>query len=71
MASMSYCMFENEAVSQCLRELEDAHENGICLKDFIASRSSEHERRAVYSLFQTCSEFVDIYTEMEEADKDA
>lgn len=62
MANMSYCAFENTAsdLRQCLNMLQEARNNGQSLEEFIASRSSEHERRSVGRLLTLCQEILDL-----------
>lgn len=67
MASMSYCRFENTALDlqACLNDLGEALAEGKTLQEFIDSRSSKYESRAVIELIDLCQEVADLYGEFE------
>lgn len=62
MANMSYCAFENTSndLHMCVAMMQEAMENGQSLEEFIASRSSEYERRAVGRLISLCNQIVEL-----------
>lgn len=66
MVSMSYCAFENTATDmrQCLSMLEEAADSGMDLREFIESRSSREEGRAVERLIALAEELLEIVNEM-------
>lgn len=67
MPSMSYCRFENTVLDlqACLNDLEEALDEGKTLQEFIDSRSSEYESRAVMRLIDLCQQVADTYEEFE------
>ncbi len=71
MASMSYCRFENTStdLARCVDDLREAHETGS-LQEFINSRSSSHEKRAVRHLIQLAQELVELVESMDDNDGD-
>ena len=66
MASMSYCRFENTSVDlyRCVEDLKIAIDQDETLEQFIESRSSEHEQRAVREMYALCIDFVSTYEEL-------
>lgn len=66
MVSMSYCAFENTATDmrQCLSMLEEAADSGMDLREFIESRSSREEGRAVERLIALAEELLEVVNEM-------
>lgn len=66
MANMSYCAFENTVsdLQQCI-DLMDDHSS---LEEFIESRSSDYERRAVKKMIDTAQEFLDRVDEIDDLD---
>lgn len=72
MTSLSYCAFENTSsdLRQCLNMLIEAHEDGMGLREFIESRSSREEGRAVERLIAIAEELLEVVQMMEEDDDD-
>lgn len=66
MPSMSYCCFENTAddMRQCLSMLAEAADSGISLREFIESRSSREEGRAVERLIAVAEELLEVVNDM-------
>jgi len=66
MASMSYCQFENTSVDLycCVEALKIARDQDETLEQFIESRTSEHEQRAVQEMYALCIDFVSTYEEL-------
>lgn len=64
-------MFENTStdMNQCLGELREALENGQSFDQFVASRSSDYEQRAVRQLFEMSKEFVELVEELQEVEE--
>ena len=62
MTNMSYCAFENTVsnLRQCLTMLHEAREEFTSLAEFIKTRSSQHESRAVEELFGVAEELLDV-----------
>ena len=72
MANMSYCAFENTAsdLRQCLSMLMEAHDEGMGLREFIESRSSKEEGRAVERLVSIAQELLEVAEMMMEQDEE-
>lgn len=70
MASMSYCVFENTVVDlrNCLSFLEEALNSGQTFDEFIDSRSSEYEMKAVSQLIQLCEEITEMAKAFDDQD---
>ena len=66
MRNMSYCAFENtySDLRECLNMLYAAHEQGQGLEEFVRSRSSRHEARAVEQLLATAEELIEVMQQM-------
>ena len=67
MTSLSYCAFENTAADmrQCLNMLSEFQmETDGTLEEFIETRSSDYERRAVRDLIASCKEFFETAESM-------
>ena len=66
MASMSYRRFEDTSVNldRCVEALKIARDQDETLEQFIESRSSEHEQRAVQEMYELCIDFVSTYEEL-------
>ena len=71
MANMSYCRFENTTsdLDDCLSVLQEALDEGVSLKDFHKSLSSEYERRALRRMIAICEEIVNTTEQMEELEE--
>ena len=67
MANMSYCRFENTSndLQDCLDQLIEAVDEGMSLKQFTASLSSEYERRALRQIIQMCADFTEAAEQLE------
>ena len=67
MANMSYCRFENTAsdLDDCLGAIEEAIENGMSLKEFHKSLSSDYERHAFRKLVSLCDKIQGAVEELE------
>lgn len=67
MANMSYCRFENTAsdLNDCLGAIEEAIEDGMSLKAFHASLSSDDERHAFRRLISLCDKIQGAVEELE------
>lgn len=67
MANMSYCAFENTAedIQQLLNIMQGAAEDDMNLSEFIASRGSEYERRAVQRVLDLCEQLLVTAGDME------
>ena len=72
MANLSYCAFANTSddMRQCLNMLMEAAESGMGLCEFIESRSSREEGRAVERLISLAEELLQTVDEMEGNDGD-
>jgi hypothetical protein len=68
MANMSYCAFENTVsdLRQCLTMIHEAREEGMSLAEFIKTRSSRQESRAVERLLSVAEELLDAVDMMSE-----
>ena len=68
MANMSYCAFENTVsdLRQCLTMIYEARDEGMSLVEFIKTRSSREESRAVERLFSVAEELLDAVDMMSE-----
>jgi len=66
MASMSYRRFEDTSVDlyRCVEALKIARDQDETLEQFIESRTSEHEQRAVQEMYALCIDFVSTYEEL-------
>jgi len=66
MANMSYCRFENTAsdLRDCLNELAEAVDEGMSLKQFAASLSSD-ERYALRQMIRLCADFTEAVEQLE------
>lgn len=66
MPSMSYCAFANTAddMRQCLNMLMEAADSGMDLREFIESRSSREEGRAVERLISLAEQLLEVVDEM-------
>ena len=66
MPSMSYCCFENTTADlrQCLNMLMEAADSGMGLREFIESRSSREEGRAVERLIAVAEELLEVVNDM-------
>jgi hypothetical protein len=64
---MSYCRFENTSsdLFDCVGAVQDAVEEGMTLKQFEASLSSEYERAGFRRMLRLCQEFAQAVEEME------
>ena len=67
MANMSYCRFENTAsdLDDCLDQLIEAVDEGMSLKQFYASLSSDYERNALRRMIQLCANFTEAAEQLE------
>ena len=72
MSNMSYCAFENTYgdLRQCLVMLIRADDEGISLRDFIESRSSREEGRAVEKLIAIAEEIISVAEDMAARDEE-
>lgn len=68
MPSMSYCVFENGEVDlrQMLSQVLEAYDEGMTFEDFVKSRSSEYEGRAVRRVMELCQNLVDALSELDD-----
>jgi hypothetical protein len=63
MANMSYCAFENTVrdLRDCMDIMRNEEEDGTnSLKEFIETRGSDEEKRAVKRLIDLCREIAEI-----------
>ena len=67
MANMSYCRFENTAsdLRDCLNELAEAVDEGMSLKQFTDSLSSDYERSALRQMIRMCADFTEAVEQLE------
>jgi hypothetical protein len=72
MANMSYCQFENTLtdLTQCVKTIEEALEQGTLQREFLKGLSSEYERQAYKDLAVQCMKFLDAYDELGETELD-
>jgi hypothetical protein len=49
---------------RCVEDLKIARDQDETLEQFIESRTSEHEQRAVQEMYELCIDFVSTYEEL-------
>jgi hypothetical protein len=65
---MSYCVFENgeQDLRTMLQQVLEAYDEGMTFGQFVKTRSSEHEGRAVRRVMELCQNLVDALGDLDD-----